>query len=277
MKKTILMLSLAIISGNVLNAQSDKKYEKLYYKNITQEGERYSVEVDNAVSTPGETKFKLKIINKTADFLILKPEECKFTINGKDMMPKEKWLIIKPFGSDFRIINLKGPGYNAVKNYSFSTDGIYTASPNGTVVKADDFKLPPSKNDFVAGDFKCNMDKLSKETDKTEAKFKVVYGGNKIGFIDPLKSAAKMPDGNEYASKYSAGLLGGSGPIMLMKGENDSFTIKWERMEGGRKMDMQKVEMIIQWRETFTESPLVKEKATTLNFEFDQAMSDAKK
>lgn len=277
MKKSILMMALVIATGSVTLAQKEKKYDKLYYKNITQDGEKYSVEVDNAVSTEGETKFKLKITNKTGDYLILKPEECKFTINGKEMMPKEKWLIIKPFGSDFKIINLKGSDYNKVKNYSFSTDGIYTASPNGTVVKADDFKLPPSKNDFVAGDFKCNMDKLSKESDKTEAKFKVVYGGSKVGFIDPLKSAAKMPDGNEYASKYSAGLLGGSGPIMLMKGENDSFTIKWERMEGGRKMDMQLVEMMIQWRETFTEAPLVKEKATTLNFEFDEAMSDAKK
>ncbi len=277
MKKSILMMALVIATGSVALAQKEKKYDKLYYKNITQDGERYSVEVDNAVSTEGETKFKLKITNKTGDYLILKPEECKFTINGKDMMPKEKWLVIKPFGSDFRIINLKGPGYNAVKNYSFSTDGIYTASPNGTVVKAPDFKLPPAKNDFVAGDFKCNMDKLSKESDKTEAKFKVVYSGSKVGFIDPLKSAAKMPDGNEYASKYSAGLLGGSGPIMLMKGENDAFTIKWERMEGGRKMDMQLVEMIIQWRETFTEAPLVKEKATTLNFEFDQAMTEGKK
>lgn len=277
MKKAILAMTLVMAASSITLAQKEKKYDKLYYKNITQEGERYSVEVDNAVSTEGETKFKLKITNKTADYLILKPEECKFMINGKEMMPKEKWLIIKPFASDFKIINLKGSGYNSVKNYSFSAEGIYSASPNGTLIKANDFKLPPASNDFSAGDFKCTLDKLTKETDKTEAKFKVVYQGSKIGFIDPLKAAAKMPDGNEYAAKYSSGLLGGSGPIMLMKGENDSFTIKWERMEGGKKMDMQKVEMLVQWRETFTEAPLVKEKAATLNFEFDEATSDAKK
>lgn len=269
-------MALAIAFGNAATAQKEKKYEKLYYNNITQESDKYTIEVDNAVSTAGETKFKLKITNKTGDYLIFKPEECKFTINGKDVAPKEKWLIIKPFSNDFRIINCKGPDYNKVKSYSFSADGIYTASPKGTVAKADDYKLPPSSNDFSAGDFKCTLDKLSKETDKTEAKFKVVYSGNKVGFIDPLKSAAKMPDGNEYAAKYSSGLLGGSGPIMLMKGENDSFTIKWERMEGGKKMDMQKVDMIVQWRETFTEAPLEKAKGSILNFEFDQATSDAK-
>lgn len=270
-------MALVLVANSITLAQKEKKYDKLYYKNIIQDGERYSAEVDNAVSTDGETKFKLKITNKTADYLILKPEECKFIVNGKEMMPKEKWLIIKPFASDFKIINLKGPGYNSVKNYSFSTDGIYSVSPNGTVVNVNDFKLPPANNDFSAGDFKCTLDKLSKETDKTEAKFKVVYQGSKVGFINPLKAAAKMPDGNEYAAKYSTGLLGNSGPIMLMKGDNDSFTIKWERMEGGKKMDMQKVEMIVQWRETFTEAPLVKEKTTILNFEFDEATSDAKK
>src|SRR5574343_1760679 len=99
MKKTIIMMALAIAFGNAATAQKEKKYEKLYYNNITQESDKYTIEVDNAVSTPGETKFKLKITNKTGDYLIFKPEECKFTINGKDVAPKEKWLIIKPFSN----------------------------------------------------------------------------------------------------------------------------------------------------------------------------------
>lgn len=276
MKKTILMFALVTAVSGFTVAQKEKKYEKLYYKNVKQDVDKYTVEVDNAVSTAGETKFKLKITNKTADYIIFKPEECTFIVNGKTSSPKEKWLIVKPFSSDFKTINLKGADYNRVKSYSFAVDGIYTASPKGTVFKAEDFKLPPSKNDFTAGPFTCTLDKLYKETDRTDVKFKVTYDGGNVAFVNPAKAAAKMPDGNEYAAKYLTAILGNSSPLLLMRGDKDSFLMSWDRMEGGSKMDMQLVEMNIIWHETFTEAPLIKEKGTTVNLEFDQAVSDAK-
>lgn len=277
MKKTILTLMIA--SASILAvAQKEVKYEKMYYKNITKETDDINITVDNAVSTDGETKFKLKIENKTANFLIYKPEESKFIVNGKEMKSKEKVLIIKPNSSDFRIINLKGEKFNSTKTYSFVMDGLYSVSPDSKGIPAPDFKLPPSNNDFSAGSFKCSMTKLYKETDATDVKFKCAYNGSKIGFIDPSKAAVKMPDGNDYAAaKQGGGLLGGGGgPIMLMKGEDDSFSLKWDRMEGGKKMDMQKVEMMILWRETFSEASPVKMKAETLVMEFDEAVSNEK-
>lgn len=279
MKKAILMMSvfMAISHISLAQSKSERKYEKLYYKNNSQDADKYSVEIDNAVSTAGETKFKIKITNKTGDYLIFKPEESKFLIAGKEQKSIEKWLIIKPYGSDFRVINLKGSGYNSTKKYSFNLDGIYFVSADGKPIQAPEFKLPASNNDFKSGDFSTSLSKLSKETDKTEAKFKTTYNGSKIGFIDPSKVAVKMPDGNEYAAKQSSGLLGGSnGPIMLMKGQDDSFTLKWERMQGGKKMDMQKVPMIINWHEAFSESSPIKAKGLILNFEFDEFVSDQK-
>jgi hypothetical protein len=163
-----------------------------------------------------------------------------------------------------------------VKSYSFAVDGIYTASPKGTDFKADDFRLPPSKNDFTVGPFNCTIDKLSRETDRTDVKFKVTYVGGKVAFVNPAKPAAKMPDGNEYAAKYLTAIFRNSSPLMLMGGDKDSFIISWERMEGASKMDMQLVEMIFIRHETFTEAPLVKENGTTVNLEFDQAISDGK-
>lgn len=90
-------MALVIAASSFTLAQKEKKYEKLYYKNVKQDLEKYSVEVDNAVSTPGETKFKLKITKKKADYIIFKPEECTFIVNGKTTAPKEKWLVVKPF------------------------------------------------------------------------------------------------------------------------------------------------------------------------------------
>ena len=279
MKKTILTLAAASVLSGAAIAQKEVKYEKLYYKDMTKETDDITIVVDNAVSTDGETKFKLKIVNKTNNFLIYKPAESKFIVNGKEMKSKEKVLVIKPNGSDFRIINLKGDKFNSMKTYSFVLDGLYSVSPESKGIEAPEFKLPPTNNDFKAGSFNCSMTKLYKESDATDVKFKCSYNGSKIGFIDPSKAAVKMPDGNDYAAKkQSGGLLGGgSGPIMLMKGDEESFNLKWDRMEGGKKMDMQKVEMTILWRETFSESSPVKMNAETLVMEFDEVVSNAKK
>ena len=278
MKKMIFTLALAVVSMTVATAQKDVKYSKMYYKNIEKTEGDITITVDNAVSTDGETKFKLKISNKTSDFLILKPEECKFMINGQELIPKEKWLVIKPNESDSKIINMKGTGYNAVKTYSFVVGGLYKTSPKGTVLPAENFKLPAAKNEIKVNDFTCNLVDLNKQTDKTEAKFKCLYTGKMVGFIDPTKTSVKMPDGNEYANaKTTSGILKSAvGPIMFMKGTEETISMGWDRMQGGKAMDMQKVSMDIIWHDAFTEAPLVKLENQTLVLEFDEVTSNAK-
>lgn len=280
MKTSILAAGLALVLCGAVQAQKKEKevkYNKLFYKDVKQETDELTIVVDNAVSTDGETKFKLKITNKTGDFIILKPEECKFVVNGKEMAPKEKWMIIRPNESDSRIINLKGPGYNAVKSYSFVLAGLYKATPGGKVLPAGDFRLPASTNDVKVNEFTCTLTDLSKQTDKTEAKFKCTYNGSQVGFIDPAKTTVKMPDGNEYVNaKKTGGLFKASGPTMFMKGTEETITMGWERMQGGKAMDMQKVAMDIIWHEAFSESPLTKLKDQTLPLAFDEVVSNEK-
>ncbi len=274
--KKIVFLSIAVASMLTASAQKEKKYDKLYYKNIVLETSEITVSVDNAVSTDGETKFKLKITNKTADYILFKPEECKFTINGKNSKPTEKPKTIEPNSSDWLIVNLKGPGYNALKNYTFEIGGLYKVTTSGTVVPAADFKLPASKNDFKAGSFTLTMTKLTKESGKTEAKFDCAYNGDKVAIVFPAKMGVKMPDGNEYASVQPKGLLAKKGPMLLTKGQTETLTGSWDRMEA-KGMDMQKVEMLIKWNETFTEATPEKLKNETLNMEFDEALTEGKK
>lgn len=271
MKKTILQFAIAVITLGTATAQKEVKYEKLFYKDVTKETSEVKITVDNAVATAGETKFKLKITNLTGDYIVFKPEESKFIINGKEMAPKEKWLIIKPNESDFRVINIKGAGYNEVKSYSFIAGGLYLASTKGTVVEAPNFDLPASKNEFEAGSFKTTMSNIYKESDRTEVKFKSAYNGSKIGFIQPAKVSVKMPDGKEYANAKSK-----ADAIMLSKGQDDSFTLKWERMEGGKAMDMQKVPMTIIWHDAYSESELKALNAEKIDMEFDQANTELK-
>lgn len=275
--KKIVLAFLAFSSMLTVSAQKEKKYEKLYYKGATIETNEVTISVDNAVSTEGETKFKLKIINKTADYIMFKPDECKFIINGKESKPTEKPKTIDPNSSEWLIVNLKGTGYNSVKNYTFEIGGLYKISTEGKVSDTPDFKLPAANNDFKTGNYSCSLTKLTKESNKTEAKFDCAYNGDKVGIVFPSKMGLKMPDGNEYATVKPTGLLAKKGPILFTKGQKESFSGNWERMEGGKAMDMQKVEMNIKWNGTFTEVTPDKLKNETLNMEFDQALSDAKK
>lgn len=272
MKKILSAIVIATISAGSLVAQKEVKYDKLYYKDTKIETNDLIIEIDGAVSLAEETKFKLKITNKTADYIMYKPEESKFIIDGKEQKIKEKSKIIAPNDYATWVINLKGAGYNRIKNYAFEVGGLYKISSTPPAIPAPDFKLPPAQNEFTAGAFKATLNKFSKETEKTEVKFDVAYNGDKIGFIMPAKASVKMPDGNEYANNDTK-----AKPILLQKGEKDSFKLQWDRMQGGKSMDMQKVEMQIKWNATFAEVSPEKMKSETINLEFDEATSNAKK
>ncbi len=121
------------------------------------------------------------------------------------------------------------------------------------------------------------MTNITKESDKTEVKFKCSYNGDKIGIIHNTRAGVKMPDGKEYANAKKPGLLESkSKEVLVMKGEEEIVNLKWERMEGGKTMDMQKVPMDIIWNGTFTEAPTVKIKGEQIDLEFDEAMTTSK-
>ena len=272
--KTILTLALATLIGASAYSQN---FEKLFYKDLVKETNEVTVSVDNAVSTPGEIKFKLKISNKTNDYLIYKPFESKFIIDGKETKASEKMMIIKPNESDFVTINLKGSGYNKVKNYSFSIEGIYRVATDGKAITAPNFKLPASQNEFKVGSFTCNMVDLVKTSAKTSAKFKCTYSGDKVGVIHYARPALKLPDGSEHANEKKPGLLDSKAKEMLvMKGDEVTLGVEWDKMEGGRATDMQKIALEIVWNATFTEAPAVKTAPVKMDLEFDEAMTIAK-
>ena len=80
-----------------------------------------------------------------------------------------------------------------------------------------------------------------------------------------------MPDGKEYANAKKPGLLDSkSKEVLVMKGGDETVNLKWDRMEGGKTMDMQKVAMDIVWNATFTEAPAVKLGTETIELTMDE-------
>jgi hypothetical protein len=269
MKKIILVIAALTCLTTSMDAQKkvkEKKYKEIFYKDILNEYDDMTVSTNNGISNKELTKFKLKFVNKTNDILLYKPEESTFKLTDKEVKPKEKWVIINPNESDFRIVNVLGPDF--LIPYSYVLGGVYKVSTNGNAIDTPDFMLPPSQNEFTTGGFTCSMTSLTKESDKTEVKFECRYTGDKIGVINPNRAAIKLPDGTEMANEKSK-----SQPIMVMKGKTEKITLKWNRMEGGRATDMQKIKMQILWRNTFTESDAVKVKDETLEFQIDEALS----
>ncbi len=262
MKKSIAFLTVLVCLAGATQAQKEKKYKEIFYKDITHEADDFTATTNNGFSNKELTKFKLKIANKTNDILMYKPEESTFKVEGKEAKPKEKVLFVYPGESDHRIVNLVSADY-LVTNYSFVMGGMYKISTKGAVTEIPEFKIGAS-NEFEAGGFTCTQSSLTKETDKTEAKFECRYTGSKIGVIQPGKAVVKMPDGTEIANEKKS-----STPIILMKGKSEKITFKWNRMEGGKATDMQKVNMIILFKGAFSEADAVKLNDETLNFELD--------
>ena len=265
MKKGVIIIASVCIA--ISTAQAQKKYEKIMYIEATGETSEASITAKSGVSTAQFTKFNLKIKNNSDEILLYKAAESKLKVNGKEFVPKEKPLEIAPTETDNRVIDVKGTEF-MVNEYSFEVNGIYKVSTTSNSIAANDFQLPPSQNEFKAGNFTCTMSDLKKETDKTSVKFECRYTGDKVGVIHPGRAAVKLPDGTEIANAKSS-----SNPILVEKGESKKITLYWNRMQGGKATDMQLINLMIVWRNTFVEAEPVKVKPVVLEFKIDEAKS----
>jgi len=265
MKKAIIVFASVCLALNA--AQAQKKYDKIMYTDAVVEADEMTVTGKSAVSVSEYTKFNLKIANKSDEILIFKPSESKVKVNGKDITPNEKPLEIAPTETDNRVIDVKGTEF-MVNSYSYEISGIYKVSTTTSSIETADFQLPPSQNEFKTGGFTCNMIDLTKESAKTSVKFECRYTGSKMGVIHPGRAAVKLPDGTEIANAKS-----NQSPILVEKGESKKITLTWNRMEGGRKQDMQLIKLLIVWRNTFVEADPVKLKPVTLDFKIDETKS----
>ncbi|MDI1353774.1 MAG: hypothetical protein PSX36_02560 [bacterium] len=266
MKKTVFLFSALLVS--LLPASAQVKYEKIAYKESKLEDKEVTVSTKDVFSTKAFTKFQCRIANKTDFIMIYKPEESTLNLpGGKEFTPKEKYLVVYPGETNYRVVNFSGPDF-MIPQYSYKVEGIYKVSEIEKVIEAPEFALPPSINEFKAGPFSCTLMKFEKETDKTTAKFECRYNGDKVGVINSGRAGARLPNGTEAANSK----IQGKSDIVL-KGETQRFTLVWDRMEGGKENDMQKIKMMIFWRNTFIEATQVKLDPLTLEMKIDEALS----
>ena len=253
------------------NAQEQKKnIDPKYafcYKQTSLETDDYKIYIDDAVNENAYAKFKIRIFNKTNDYLIFKPTDITFKIGTQAIASKDKQIIILPNEEGWKVIDVKGGGFQET-NYSVELKNIYKISANSPAIKTEDLNLPSTTKEFTAGNFKCKVGKASLNTDKSILKFECAYEGDAIGILAPKKCVAVMPKGQENpnADRFKG--------CLLEKGKSENFVVEFREIKGGG--DMQKSPFKLVWGETFKESKIEPLKGGTINMQLDQAKTTEK-
>jgi hypothetical protein len=187
-------------------------------------------------------------INKTNDYLLIKPTEFVYLAGDKTVLSLDKTYVVSPNEEETEVIDFKG-GDMLVEKFTVEFKGIYKASAGGKINKVSDFDLPPTKNEFTSDNFTCSLKKHDLKTDKSIAKFDCIYVGDGVGIINPTKASAIMPKGQENVNHKKIK------PIILERGKKDDFTLVFTELVNAG--DMQKGGIKVKWNESFRESKLL--------------------
>ncbi len=265
-----ILLSCLLFVGLTTFGQKDKINEKtkIIYNDATIETDDYKIYIDDAVGALNLSKFKLRVFNKTNDYLLVKPADIVFTADGKTFQTTDRTFVVAPNDEARQVIDFKGSGMQFDK-FTIEVKGIYKAAVTGKVTEIANFVLPPAKNDFASGNFSCVLTKNGKSTNKTVVRFECVYNGDGVGIINPIKTVLVMPNGTDNANGHKK-----IKAMVLEKGVKEDFILTFNEVVGAG--DMQKKTVQIKWGETFRESKLILLKGAVIAIEKDAAKTAEK-
>ena len=277
--KLLIMLAALFITSETIAQRkpTDPKHEN-WYKGTKFETDEIAVEIVDANAQSNVCKLKIKVTNKTNDYILYKPAETEFIYDFGTYNPKGglalingKNELIEPKESDSRVLNVTGDTRFHVESFKIIFKGFYRISSKGTVTKAPDFQLPASTNDFEVGPFKVLMTAVSKETQQTAIRFKVTYANDNkhYGLVSLGKAVMKIEDGREFAMANQK-----DKQVLLADGKDDKFNYYYEIP--AKIVDMQFANMWVVWKDTFRESEAVAVTTPPLVLSVDPGMTEGK-
>ena len=248
------------------NAQ-DKPYKakhRFFYAPVSGRTGGVTIEISDAVGELTLLKFKLKVINKTGDYLFVDPSRFKLRMGDALASFKEKPFVVRPFEDASKVLDATGAAsYQHEAPVLDFADGIQSAPGKGRTTAMDDFKLPAAQNSVSAGPYSVNLKDLVKETDKTTANFTVQYTGSAVGVVDPSRIGVRIPAGQVFANEKSK-----SKPVLLDPGGTDNFKVV--AVIPGKIVDMQFAELTVLWNDAFTETAKSPFSVEPITFPVDQ-------
>lgn len=291
MHKKFLFLITALTLCLQSFTQTDRKgklYERLYYNELTYETDDYRLQFTNIVATEAYVKYKMKIFNKTDDYIVAKPIEIiyigdtiahsnedlhKITWKGPsnkgniiETIHNERGFVIPPHKEEDKIMDYKGTRFR-VAQFRVDVNGIYRVLVDGTIINVENFVLPPVKNEVTIGNMKLKLLSHRLETKESVAKFECSYDGESVLVVNQHRSSAITSNGTEVAisSRFK-------NPFTLEKGQKDIFTVAFEKLPDSGDM----LELKIKWNDTFRESKLSKMNPSTINIELNEKLTKEK-
>ncbi|OFX60321.1 MAG: hypothetical protein A2046_02655 [Bacteroidetes bacterium GWA2_30_7] len=251
-------------------SNSNPKHINIYSLGEKIETDDYIIVIEDVFSKMDYLKLKIKISNKTSEYLLFKGDECVFKLDNGNFKSKEKSVFIEPFDTKSKVLEIKGDGQNYhVEKFSLEINGIYKVPISEKSFTASNFQLPPNAKDFVAGPFSCILLGTEQKTDETWARFNCKYNGSNVGFINPAKCVAQIPDGQEFSTVNLKSKI-----EILTAGDDIKFGTIFQIP--GKIADMQFTTLNIIWKETFTESTTKPLASQTASFEVDAAKTAIK-
>lgn len=238
--------------------KKSKLESKYLYKDASVETDDYNIYVVDVVAAEGQAKFKIRIFNKTNDYLLVKPTEFLYTSGGKSVYSKDRTYVVPPNEEESEVVDFKSDGM-MVENFTVEFKGIYKASAGGKPIAVPDFELPATTKEFTVENCTCTLKKADLTTDKTVVKFDCIYNGDGVSIINPVKASLIMPNGVENANTKK------HKPLILEKGKKDDFFMVYLEIKGAG--DMQKKKTQVKWNDTFRESKVLLIGGAKINFE----------
>jgi hypothetical protein len=248
-----------------------EKYKQLWYRDQNWENEVVKLELVDIVSDEKSLKFKLKIINKTADYILFRQSASSFLFPWGNMKPNsEKTLILQPFDQGSRVIRIEGDNRLRVPSFSFTPFGLIRIPSEGDILTAPDFALPPIANDFRVGNCQCFLNKMIKKTDILLVNFRCLYSGNRFLLITPSKAAVRTESNQEFANT-NRGVKGN----ILERGDEDKFTLEYKIPAS--IVDMQFANLMLLFKNTFMEASGSDLRTTDFMITWDPGKTEGKK
>lgn len=140
----------------------------------------------------------LKIENQTGKTLVIKPEECSYTLPTGEAFSKKKWIVIAPRKNESKSIDIKGENMKT-KESVFKIGGFYICNSSEIAV-APNAVLPPEK-EITVGNFKLDLVDWNQSGPEMRVRYIITYMGDKVGLLDPSLVTVKAISGEEYQNK----------------------------------------------------------------------------
>ncbi len=198
MKLNRFIPALLLLSSLMSFSQKKIKYKTVYFEDNMVTTPNAKVSFLDVIAEDNLISGTLKVENLTGKPLVIKPEECSYTLPAGETFAKKKWMVIAPKQNESKTIDIKGENIKT-KETVFKIGGFYICNSSEIAV-APNAILPPEK-EITVGNFKLELVDWNKSGPEIRVRYIITYMGDKVGLLDPSLVTVKATTGEEYKNQ----------------------------------------------------------------------------